>query len=263
MIDGLGTLIWRDVRQSYASGGTWLPVIFYLSAATLFPFAVGPDRALLLQTGGGILWISALLATLLPLDRLIQPDLDSGFHDQLVVRGFTDELIAFPRLVSHWLAFGPPLLLAALLASGEIKSVELVEHYLQRIERFNATLNAYLTIDAEGALERELGRECEILWCSRTMHVWYALVIVLPMLVALGVGIWARYEWLQATASAVLAVYVLVYVIGLLNLFICGRDCRHEAIKTRSAAYCEALLTAIVPVAIMIALIVYISVEAE
>ena len=118
MIDGLGTLIWRDVRQSYASGGTWLPVIFYLSAATLFPFAVGPDRALLLQTGGGILWISALLATLLPLDRLIQPDLDSGFHDQLVVRGFTDELIAFARLVSHWLAFGPPLLLAALLASG-------------------------------------------------------------------------------------------------------------------------------------------------
>ena len=114
----IGALIWRDVRQSYASGGTWLPVIFYLSAATLFPFAVGPNRELLLQTGGGILWIAALLATLLPLDRLIQPDLDNGFHDQLIVRGLTDELIAFARLVSHWLAFGPPLLLAAFLASG-------------------------------------------------------------------------------------------------------------------------------------------------
>ncbi len=118
MIGVLKAMIWRDVRQSYASGGTWLPVIFYLSAATLFPFAVGPDRDLLLQTGGGILWIAALLATLLPLDRLVQPDLDNGLFDQLLVRGVTDELIAFARLISHWLAFGPPLLFAALLASG-------------------------------------------------------------------------------------------------------------------------------------------------
>ncbi|MEP2357796.1 MAG: heme exporter protein CcmB [Marinomonas sp.] len=118
MISTLHILIGRDVRQSYASGGTWLPVIFYLSAATLFPFAVGPDPDLLLQTGGGILWIAALLATLLPLDRLIQPDLDNGLYDQLIVRGLTDELIAFARLISHWLSFGPPLLLAAFLASG-------------------------------------------------------------------------------------------------------------------------------------------------
>jgi len=118
MIGALKTLVWRDVRQSYSSGGTWLPVIFYLSAATLFPFAVGPDRDLLLQTGGGILWIAALLATLLPLDRLVQPDLDSGLYDQLLVRGITDEWIVFARLISHWLSFGPPLVLAALLASG-------------------------------------------------------------------------------------------------------------------------------------------------
>ncbi len=118
MMGVLKSLIWRDVRQSYSSGGTWLPVIFYLSVATLFPFAVGPDRDLLFQTGGGILWIAALLATLLPLDRLVQPDLDNGLYDQLLVRGITDELIAFARLISHWLAFGPPLLFAALLASG-------------------------------------------------------------------------------------------------------------------------------------------------
>ena len=114
----IGSIIWRDVRQSYASGGTWLPVIFYLSAATLFPFAVGPDRQLLLETGGGILWIAALLATLLPIDRLIQPDLENGIYDQFATRGITDELIAFARLVSHWLSFGPPLLIAAFLASG-------------------------------------------------------------------------------------------------------------------------------------------------
>ncbi|KAF0296066.1 hypothetical protein FJT64_006479 [Amphibalanus amphitrite] len=125
------------------------------------------------------------------------------------------------------------------------------------------SLQAELTPDLEAAIGREIGRECQILWCSPHMHAWYALVIVLPMLVALGVGIWAGYEWLQATAAAVLAVYILVYVAGLLNFVICGRDCRHHALKTRSAAYCEALLTAVVPVAVMIALIVYISVEAE
>jgi heme exporter protein B len=118
VINSIATIIWRDVRHSYASGGTWLPVIFYLSAATLFPFAVGPDRELLLQTGGGILWIAALLATLLPLDRLIQPDLENGVYDQLIVRGLSDEMIAAARLISHWLSFGPPLLFAAFLASG-------------------------------------------------------------------------------------------------------------------------------------------------
>lgn len=118
MISQFFAIVWRDTRQSYASGGTWLPVIFYLSAATLFPFAVGPDRDLLLKTGGGILWIAALLATLLPLDRLIQPDLEHGIYDQLIARGLADEWIAFARTVSHWLAFGPPLLFAAFLASG-------------------------------------------------------------------------------------------------------------------------------------------------
>ena len=95
------------------------------------------------------------------------------------------------------------------------------------------------------------------------MHMWYAFVIVLPMLVALGVGIWAGYEWLTYTATAVLTVYVVVYIAGLLNLVICGRDCRHHALKTRTVAYCEALLTAVVPVAVMIALIVFISVESK
>ncbi|MEO9600168.1 heme exporter protein CcmB [Parasphingorhabdus sp.] len=117
-MNSIVSIIWRDVRQSYGSGGTWLPMIFYLSAATLFPFAVGPDHQLLLQTGGGILWIAALLATLLPLDRLIQPDLENGVYDQMIVRGLSDEMIAAARLVSHWLSFGPPLLLAAFLASG-------------------------------------------------------------------------------------------------------------------------------------------------
>ena len=54
--------------------GGLLPLVFFLLVATLFPFAVGPDGPLLARTGGGALWIAALLAALLPVDRLVEPD---------------------------------------------------------------------------------------------------------------------------------------------------------------------------------------------
>ena len=60
----------RDLRLSLGAGGVALPVIFFLLVATLYPFAVGPDGALLARTGGGVIWVAALLAALLPLDRL-------------------------------------------------------------------------------------------------------------------------------------------------------------------------------------------------
>ena len=91
------TLIARDTGFAYRSGGAWLPLAFLLMVATLFPFAVGPDTALLARTGGGVIWIAALLAALLPIDRLILPDRDSGLLDQLVLRGMSDELIAIAR----------------------------------------------------------------------------------------------------------------------------------------------------------------------
>src|SRR3546814_2695974 len=85
---------------------------------TLFPVAVGPDKALLQRTGGGVIWIAALLAALLPIDRLIMPDRDSGVLDQLASRGMADELIALAKLIAHWLSFGPPVMTAALPASA-------------------------------------------------------------------------------------------------------------------------------------------------
>ena len=112
------TLVARDTGFAYRSGGAWLPVAFLLMVATLFPFAVGPDSALLARTGGGVIWIAALLAALLPIDRLIMPDRDSGLLDQLVLRGLSDESIAIAKLLSHWFSFGPPLMIAAIPASA-------------------------------------------------------------------------------------------------------------------------------------------------
>jgi len=114
----IGAIIWRDCGRSWSHGAAAMPVVFVLLVSTLVPFALGPDPDLLSATGGGILWIAALLASLLPVDRLIDPDREAGFIDQLIVRGVRDETIMAAKLVAHWINFGPPLLIAVLPAAA-------------------------------------------------------------------------------------------------------------------------------------------------
>jgi heme exporter protein B len=114
-------LILRELRLALAGGAAGLPLVFFLLVATLFPFAVGPDGILLARTGGGALWTAALLAALLPVDRLVEPDRASGVLDQLQLRGFGEETIAAAKLIGHWLSFGPPLMLAAIPAAALMK----------------------------------------------------------------------------------------------------------------------------------------------
>jgi heme exporter protein B len=114
------TLVGREVRMAWTGGGLWLPVIFYLAVATLFPFVTGPDKALLARTGGGMLWVAALLATLLPIERLILPDAQAGVLDQLAVRGWSDEMVAAAKIGGQLIAFAVPLLLASVVSSALI-----------------------------------------------------------------------------------------------------------------------------------------------
>lgn len=118
---GFGLILWRDLARAFEGGGGALPLIFFLLVATLFPFAVGPDAVLLAKAGGGALWMAALLAALLPVDRLIGPDATSGTLDQFAVRGISEEAIAAAKIAAHWLSFGPPLMLAALPAAALLK----------------------------------------------------------------------------------------------------------------------------------------------
>jgi len=99
-------------------GGSLLPLLFFLAVSMLFPFAVGPDAPVLARTGGGMAWVAALLAAILPLDRLIAPDLEQGFFDQWALRGISEEAVIAVRVFAHWLSFGPLLMLAALPASA-------------------------------------------------------------------------------------------------------------------------------------------------
>jgi len=124
-------LVRRELRLAATGGSALLPLIFFLLVATLFPFAVGPDGALLARTGGGALWMAALLAALLPVDRLVEPDRASGVLDQLSLRGASEEMIALAKLAGHWLSFGPPLMLAAIPAAALMK---LPQDVLLRLE---------------------------------------------------------------------------------------------------------------------------------
>lgn len=113
----IGALIVRDVRRGL-TGSAWLPIAFFLLVATLMPFAIGPDAPLLARIGPGAVWIAALTAALLPIERLIEPDRADGVLDQLVINGVAEESIAASKIAAHWLTFGPLLLIAAFPAAA-------------------------------------------------------------------------------------------------------------------------------------------------
>lgn len=118
----LRVIFWRDLalllRGARGRGGAVLPLLFFLSVAMLFPFGIGPDARLLARTGAGVVWVAALLAAILPLDRLIEPDLEAGLFDQWALRGIAEEAVVMVRIIAHWISFGGPLLLATPIAAA-------------------------------------------------------------------------------------------------------------------------------------------------
>lgn len=113
----IARLIARDIRRGF-TGAAWLPIAFFLLVATLMPFAIGPDAALLGRVGAGTLWIAALTAALLPIERLVEPDRADGILDQLALRGCAEESVAAGKMIAHWVSFAPLLLAAAVPASA-------------------------------------------------------------------------------------------------------------------------------------------------
>ncbi len=109
-----GALYIRELRLAVRiGGGAMMGVLFYLIVVTTFPFAIGPDLNLLSRLGPAILWIGALLATLLGLDRLFEADRDDGTLDLMVASGRSLELQVIVKVAAHWTATGLPLVIAA------------------------------------------------------------------------------------------------------------------------------------------------------
>ncbi|MFA5120825.1 heme exporter protein CcmB [Zavarzinia sp.] len=104
----------RDLRLAFAQGGSvGLVIGFFVIAATLFPLAAGPERQELARVAPAVIWIGALLATLLSLDRLFQADLEDGSLDLLMVGGQPGSVVVFAKCMAHWLSTGLPLVVAS------------------------------------------------------------------------------------------------------------------------------------------------------
>lgn len=111
-------LLRRDFLLAYRRRAELLqPLVFLLVVVSLFPLGVGPSPQLLSDMAAGVIWIAALLATVLSLDSLFRSDFEDGTLEQMVMSGQPLALIALARTVAHWLVAGLPIvLLAPLLA---------------------------------------------------------------------------------------------------------------------------------------------------
>ncbi len=114
MTRALLALIRRDFRLAVrAGGGVGLPLVFFLSVVAVTPFAIGPDMKLLARVGTAILWIGALLSTLIGLDRLFGADAEDGSLDLLFAAPAPLPLVVLAKAAAHWTVTGLPLAAAA------------------------------------------------------------------------------------------------------------------------------------------------------
>lgn len=109
----LRAILLRDMRIAVRiGGGALMGVLFFLVVVTLMPFAIGPDLQLLRRIGPAILWLGALLASLLALDRLFAADHEDGSLDLILMGAVPLELTVAAKGLAHWLTTGLPLVIA-------------------------------------------------------------------------------------------------------------------------------------------------------
>lgn len=117
-MNAMSALLARDIRLAFRAGGSaWLALAFFAAVATLFAFGVGSELKLLTRIASGVLWVGAVLAALLSLDRLFQADYEDGSLDCLALSPLSLESIVTVKILAHWIVTGLPLtLLSPLLA---------------------------------------------------------------------------------------------------------------------------------------------------
>jgi len=107
-------LFLRDLKLSVrAGGGALIGILFFLTVVAVVPFGVGPDLNLLSRIGPAIVWIGALLAALLGLDRLFQAERDDGSLDLLLMQETPLVITVIVKCLAHWTATSLPLVIAS------------------------------------------------------------------------------------------------------------------------------------------------------
>ncbi len=116
------SVIRRDTFLALRNIGEFVwPILFFVITVCLYPFAIGPDPELLVKVSPGIIWVSALLATLFALDGMFKSDYDDGSLEQLVLSPYPLPLLVCAKVLAHWVMTGFPLILTALLLGWLMK----------------------------------------------------------------------------------------------------------------------------------------------
>lgn len=115
-------LIRRElILAVHHAGDSVAALLFFVIAASLFAFALGPAPQVLSTVAPGVVWVVALLAALLPLNRLFGADYEDGSLDQLMVSGLPASAVALGKMAGHWLTTGLPLLIVAALVATMLR----------------------------------------------------------------------------------------------------------------------------------------------
>ncbi|MAU40928.1 MAG: heme exporter protein CcmB [Kordiimonas sp.] len=112
------SIILRDCRLSWRQGASsGMSVAFFIIVVSLFPLGIGPEANILSRVSVGVIWVAALLACLLSLDRLFQADYEDGSLDQLVLSVMPLEMTVLAKSIAHWMTTALPLIVIAPLLS--------------------------------------------------------------------------------------------------------------------------------------------------
>lgn len=107
-------ILGRDLSLAGRFGSESATVIaFFVIAVAMFPFGVGPEPQILARIGAGVIWVTALLAALLSLDRMFQSDFEDGNLDQIALSGVPFEAVVLIKCLAHWLTTGLPLIVVS------------------------------------------------------------------------------------------------------------------------------------------------------
>ncbi len=111
---GMWSLLRRDLSIALRERGSLAqPVLFFIVVVTLFPLSVAPDPVLLRSAGPGIIWVAALLATMLALDSMFRPDFDDGTLEQIALSPHPLSMLVLAKAVAHWLVSSVPLIVVS------------------------------------------------------------------------------------------------------------------------------------------------------
>ena len=112
-------ILLRDLKLGFRHMSDLLnPLLFFLIVVTLFPLALGPQKSVLQQHASAIIWVAAVLATSVSLDKMFRSDMEDGSLEQILLSPYPDIILVMAKILAHWLMTGAPLTIFALLLSS-------------------------------------------------------------------------------------------------------------------------------------------------